>query len=318
MQRVWALANGRAVDLDRPRVVAILNATPDSFYDGGQLPDVPAAMTRAHEAVRQGAAMLDVGGESTRPGAERVSAAEQISRIVPIIEGIRGHEDESVASVPISVDTTRSAVALAAIQAGADAINDVSGGTEDPELLAVAAASGAGLVLMHRAQAPPKDRYADEYERDPEYSGGVVSAVRAYLARQAERALIAGVSAECVVVDPGLGFGKSVSQNLELLRAGPAVSAGGWPVYVGASRKRFVGRLSIDGPSEPQDRLAGSIAATLLGAQAGALLHRVHDVSPHTQALSVLAAWNELGSYGVDRGSPADPGASSGRAPGHR
>jgi len=251
--------------------------------------------------------MLDVGGESTRPGAARVSAADQISRVVPIIEAIRSHQDEHVSGIPISVDTTRAAVARAAIDAGADAINDVSGGTEDPELLAVAAASGAGLVLMHRAQAPPSDRYADEYQREPTYEGGVVAVVREFLQSQAERAIAAGIAPECLVVDPGLGFGKSVPQNLELLRAGRAMSTSDVPVYIGASRKRFVGRLSITGPSDPEDRLAGSIAATILGALAGAVLHRVHDVAEHVQALSVLAAWNEPEGRGVYLGSPCGP-----------
>lgn len=293
------MAHGRAVALERPRVVAILNATPDSFYDGGGLPDIGAALERASRAVRDGAALLDIGGESTRPGAERVPAREQISRVVPIIEAIRGCGDASVAGIPISVDTTLSEVARVAVDTGADAINDVSGGAEDPALLEVAARSGAGLVLMHRGVAPPKDNYADEYEREPEYEGGVVAAVRAALAGHVERAVARGVARDRIVIDPGLGFGKSVGQNMDLLRHAGELAGLGLPVYIGASRKRFVGRVSIGEKSEPGDRLAGSIAATLLGALGGAMLHRVHDVAQHVQALAVLDTWNDRGPWAV-------------------
>jgi dihydropteroate synthase len=243
--------------------------------------------------------MLDIGGESTRPGAQRVSAREQIERVLPIIEAIRGCDDTEVSGIPISVDTTLAGVARAAIDAGADAINDVSGGTEDPELLEVVAGAGAGLVLMHRGAAPPKDKYADEYEREPQYEGGVVVAVRAALEIHAQRAMAVGVAGEHIVVDPGLGFGKSVGQNLDLLRHLGVLTQLGFPVYLGASRKRFVGRVSIGETSEPADRLAGSIAATVLGAASGALLHRVHDVGPQVRALSLVAAWNDRGARGV-------------------
>ncbi len=239
--------------------------------------------------------MLDIGGESTRPGAKRVSAEEQISRVLPIIEAIRGCDDAAISGIPISVDTTLAEVALAAINAGADAINDVSGGTEDAELLDVVAREGAGLVLMHRGVAPPKDKYADEYEREPEFEGGVVAAVRAALATHAERAIAKGVTREHIVIDPGLGFGKSVGQNMELLRHVGELTKLGFPVYIGASRKRFVGRVSIGESSEPADRLAGSIAATVLGAVGGAMLHRVHDVAEHVRVLSLVTAWNDGG-----------------------
>ena len=234
--------------------------------------------------------MLDVGGESTRPGARRVPAAEQISRVVPIIEAIRACQDPVVASIPISVDTTLAEVARAAIDAGADAINDVSGASEDPRLLAVAAESGAGLVLMHRAAAPPHDHYADEHPREPDYEGGVLCAVCKSLEAQAQRALAAGISRGSLVVDPGLGFGKSVDQNMLLVRGIDRLASMGLPVYVGASRKRFIGRISGAGGGQPADRLGGSIAVTILAAQRGALLHRVHDVAEQVQALSMLEA----------------------------
>ncbi|MEQ9095877.1 MAG: dihydropteroate synthase [Phycisphaerales bacterium] len=293
------MAHGRAVSLEGPCVVAILNTTPDSFYDGGTLQDVDAAVLRARQAARDGAAMLDVGGESTRPGAERVSANVQIDRVVPVIDAIRRCEVERVANLPISVDTTLGEVAQAAIDAGADAINDVSGGAEDPTLLDVAARNRAGLVLMHRGPAPPEDRYADEYEHEPVYPDGVVNAVREALSACARRAVEAGIATNSIVIDPGLGFGKSVEQNLELVRRLDELTTLGFPVYVGASRKRFVGRVSIGPDSKPADRLAGSLAITVLAAQRGGLLHRVHDVAEHVQALSVLGAWNAGGQHGV-------------------
>jgi len=243
--------------------------------------------------------MLDIGGESTRPGADRVPAREQVARVLPIIETIRGCNDTGVANIPISVDTTLAEVARAAINAGADAINDVSGGTEDPALVEVAARTNAGLVLMHRGADPPKDRYADEYVREPVYQGGVVAAVRATLENHVERALGRGVAQNRIVIDPGLGFGKSVGQNMELLRRVGDLAELGLPVYLGASRKRFIGRVSIGEQSEPAERLTGSLAATVLGALEGALLHRVHDVAEHVQALSVLEVWNERGSSAV-------------------
>lgn len=236
--------------------------------------------------------MLDVGGESTRPGAQRVPAREQIDRVRPIIEAIRRCDDPETARIPISVDTTLGEVAQAAIEAGADAINDVSGGDEDPRLLEIAAHTRAGLVLMHRGPAPPKDRYADEYEHEPAYEGGVVASVRAVLSMHAERARRAGVGQERLVIDPGLGFGKSVEQNMDLVRGVADLASLGYPVYIGASRKRFVGRVSIGPRSEPAERLAGSVAVTLLAALSGALLHRVHDVAEHAGALSVFEAWN--------------------------
>lgn len=264
-----------------------------------------AALERAKRAVRDGAAMLDIGGESTRPGAQRVPAAEQIERVVPIIEAVRGCENADVAGIPISVDTTLAEVAHAALQSGADAVNDVSGATEDADLLGVVAEFGAGLVLMHRAAPPPADKYADEYQGEPVFAGGVVAAVRSHLAQRAEAARAAGVNTEGLVIDPGLGFGKSVRQNVQLLASVLELASLGMPVYIGASRKRFIGRVSITGESEPGDRLAGSIAATILAAQQGAPLHRVHDVAEHVQALATLQAWQEArgGTRNAESGS---------------
>ncbi|MBL9031842.1 MAG: dihydropteroate synthase [Phycisphaerae bacterium] len=282
------MARSRSLALDRPRLVAILNATPDSFYEGSRLTDPGAIAAAAERAVAEGADMLDIGGESTRPGAGAVSEAEQIRRVVPGIEAIRALQSPA-GSVPISVDTTRSEVARRALEAGADAINDVSAGTDDPRILALAAATGAGLVLMHRLVAPAQDNYSDRYETPPAYAD-VVAEVRGYLSNRASEARAAGVGTDAIAIDPGLGFGKSVEQNVELIRRTGELAALGFPVVSAASRKSFVGRVSLGRDSMPEERLPGSLAMTVLHLAAGARLFRVHDVAPHAAALrSALA-----------------------------
>jgi len=264
--------------------------TPDSFSDGGELEDTGAAVERAARYVHDGAAMLDVGGESTRPGASRVPADEQVRRVVPVIRAIRASGDRALAGVPISVDTTRQRVARAALDEGADAINDVSGGSEEPEILELAAQRHAGLVLMHRLVEPGRDRFSDQYQAEPAYAGGVVGEVRRALCAMAERALSRGVSGGSIVLDPGLGFGKSVRQNLSLLAGVGEIASLGYPVLVGASRKSFVGRAGLGRDSTPAERLGPSIAATLAAARGGAQLHRVHDVREHAGALGLAGS----------------------------
>lgn len=294
----WSFTSERWLDLDRPRVMAILNATPDSFSDGG-LHDDPG---RAPETVRaflaDGADMIDIGGESTRPGSVRVHAGEQIRRVVPIIRAIR----RSSIGVPISIDTTLATVAAAALEAGADAINDVSGGDEDPEILGLAARVGCGLILMHRLAPPDRDRYSDRYESPPVY-GDVVEAVRADLGRKADAAMGAGCERPAIVLDPGLGFGKTVGQNIALVRGSDRLASLGFPLLGGASRKSFVGRLSM-GPADteppgPGDRLGGSIAFSLAQLTGGVRVFRVHDVLEQARALRT--AWE----LGVWAGGPA-------------
>jgi dihydropteroate synthase len=265
--------------------MAILNLTPDSFADGGRLPTPDAAVGAALRAEAEGADMLDLGGESTRPGAARVDDAEQIRRVVPSIRAIR----TAGCTLPISVDTTRAPVAAAALDAGADCINDVSAGTEDTGMLALAAGRGCGLILMHRAAPPPADSFSDRYAREPEYAGGVVASVRAHLAERLAAACAAGVDAACVVLDPGLGFGKSVEQNLALLRGTPVLSELGRPMLSALSRKSFVGRVGLGRDSTPAERLPATLALSVAHLHAGARLFRVHDVAEHTQALR--AAW---------------------------
>lgn len=281
----WRLAHGASLDLTRPRIVAILNITPDSFADGGRLASPELALAHARRCVEEGADVLDIGGESTRPGAARVGAEEQIARVLPVVDLLR----RALPEVPLAVDTTRSAVARRAIQAGAHIINDVSAGEEDGDMLALAAKTGAGLVLMHRLRPPGEDMYSDRYAAEPGY-GDVVAEVRAYLERRLLAAGSAGVREGAVVLDPGLGFGKSVEQNLELIRRTGELCSLGPAVMSAASRKSFVGRAGLGRDSDPSERLGGSLAVTVLHAQAGAGLFRVHDPGPHAQALRLLDA----------------------------
>lgn len=283
----WRVSRLRTLPLDRPRIIAIFNLTPDSFFDGGQLKTVDDAVAAARQAVQEGAAMLDIGGESTRPGAARVDAQEQMRRTIPVISAIRG-AGGPLGDIPISIDTTLAAVADAALRAGADAINDVSAARDDPDILPLAARHSAGLMLMHRLVPPEADRYSDRYDQPPRYTD-VVAEVREFLAARADAALRAGIAREQIVLDPGLGFGKSVEQNLELIRRTSELCSLGYPILSAASRKSFVGRAMGLGESRPSDRLAGSIALSITHYFAGARLFRVHDVRPQAQALH--AAW---------------------------
>jgi dihydropteroate synthase len=253
--------------------MGILNVTPDSFSDGGRFLDPVAAVARGREMIAEGADWIDVGGESTRPGAEPVAEAEERRRVVPVIEALAGE-------APISIDTTKPAVARAAVAAGATLINDVSASLHE-----VAAETGAGWVAMHRRGDPRTMQRAPHYD-------DVVDTVRAFLVERAETAEAAGVTD--VWIDPGIGFGKDAHHNLTLLRRLPEVVELGWPVVVGTSRKSFLGRLlaASDGVDEPvpvDDRLAGSIATATWAMVAGAAMVRVHDVRASVQAAAVVA-----------------------------
>jgi dihydropteroate synthase len=260
-----------------PRLMGIVNVTPDSFSDGGQFFDTAAAMAHARRLIAEGADVLDIGGESPRPGAAPVGEAEEIARVVPAIEAIRGESP-----IPISIDTMKPAVARAAIAAGATMWNDVTALRFTPQSLATAAELGCDVVLMHM-QGEPRTMQAGPRYHD------VVAEVASFLAARAEAAMAAGVAQDKIWVDPGVGFGKTAGHSLALLRRLDRIVALGFPVLVGVSRKSSIARIAADNSTEAE-RLGGSIAAALAAARAGAAMLRVHDVAETRQALAVAAA----------------------------
>jgi dihydropteroate synthase len=264
----------------KPLVMGILNVTPDSFSDGGDYWGSRAAVEQAIRAIDGGADVIDVGPESTRPGGEPVKAEEQIRRAVPVIERIA----EARPAVPISIDTRLSSVAAAALEAGASMVNDVTAGRDDRALLPLAAERGASVVLMHM-QGRPADM-----QRDPSYAD-VVAEVLAFLKDRAAAALAAGVPRERIIIDPGIGFGKTAEHNLSIMRRLEAFVATGYAVLVGASRKSFLG--TVAGEPVPKKRLAGSLACVVRAATAGVHMVRVHDVSETRQLLLTLEAITE-------------------------
>ena len=272
----WRLRSA-TLDLQAPRIMAILNVTPDSFSDGGEHDSVESALRFAESAVADGADILDIGGESTRPGASPVTIATELARVLPVVEAVR----ERLPQVLMSIDTVKSEVARAALEAGAHAINDVSGGRLDPAMFSVAAEYGAGVVLMHsRGTVAEMASYAHA-----NYGDDVVGTVCAELLQQVSRARDAGVAADAIVLDPGIGFSKTTAQSIALLSAIPRLAALGYPLLVGASRKRVIGELT--GVSEPSQRVVGSAVAHAFAVARGARIVRVHDVSATRQALAV-------------------------------
>ena len=253
--------------------MAVVNVTPDSFSDGGLFADPADAIAHGRALIRAGADIVDVGGESTRPRAEPVDAATEKRRVLPVIEALAG--DGAI----VSVDTAKSEVAAAAVEAGALIVNDISAGG-DPEMLEVVKRSGAGLVLMHMKGTPRT------MQDDPRYDD-VVAEVRRYLVERATRTVEAGVGADRVVIDPGIGFGKTTAHNLELLRRLDELVDTGYPVLVGASRKAFLGKIT--GLEDPRARDVATAATTALAVAAGAAIVRVHDVESSRQAAAV--AW---------------------------
>ncbi len=256
------------------RLMGVVNVTPDSFSDGGLFLEPEAAIAHGSELADEGADILDVGGESTRPGAAEVGVEEELRRTEPVVADLAGLGHE------VSIDTSKLAVAAAALDAGATIVNDVTALRGDPEIAALCADRGASLVLMHM-QGDPRTM-----QSEPAY-GDVVTEVKAFLAERIEVAVAAGVAEERIWVDPGIGFGKTLDHNLELLRRLGELRDLGRPILVGTSRKSFIGR--IDG-SEAADRIGGTIASSVLAAAEGADLLRVHDVAEAAQALKVATA----------------------------
>ena len=256
-------------------LMGIVNVTPDSFSDGGLWLDPAAAIAHGHELIAEGAEILDVGGESTRPGAQRVGAAEELRRVVPVVAGLAD------AGAQLSVDTAKAAVAAAALDAGARYVNDVTAFRGDPELAALVAERDCDCCLMHMQGQPRTMQDAPRYD-------DVVDDVRAFLSGRVEVALAAGIARERIQLDPGIGFGKTVAHNLELLARLDELVALGFPVVVGTSRKSFLG--TVTGREDPAARLPATIAANVMALTRGARVFRVHDVAPARDALLVAAA----------------------------
>lgn len=258
----------------RCAVLGVLNVTPDSFSDGGLFLDADAAVAQGLRMADEGAGVLDVGGESTRPGAEPVPAEEELRRVLPVVEQLSG------AGERISIDTSKAEVARAALEAGATVVNDVSALRFDRELAGVVASAGAECCLMHMLGEPRT------MQKDPRYDD-VVDDVRAFLEQRLAHAVSEGIAEQKVWLDPGIGFGKNLDHNLELLRRLDEIVAIGRPVVIGTSRKSFLGKIS--GCAEGE-RLAGTIATNVLALERGASIFRVHDVRPVVDALEVAAA----------------------------
>jgi len=259
-----------------PRIMGIVNVTPDSFSDGGRWLDPAAAVAHGLELIEQGAAIVDVGGESTRPGAEPVAVAEELARVVPVIEGLVC----AGAAATISIDTSKLEVARAALDAGATFVNDVTALRASPGLAELVAQRGAECALTHMQGEPRTMQDAPSY-------GDVVAEVVEFLAQRVEVALRAGIARDRIVVDPGIGFGKTVEHNLELLARLDELSVIGVPIMIGTSRKSFLGRITGRGEDE---RLAATVATNVLAMLAGATLFRVHDVAAVRDALAVTTA----------------------------
>lgn len=261
--------------LDRPRLMGIVNVTPDSFSDGGQFAESSAAIEHGLRLVEEGADIIDVGGESTRPGADPVPVAEEIDRTIPVVAAL------AKAGALVSIDTRHPGTMIAAIDAGAGIVNDVTALTGDPDSADVVARRRVPVVLMHMRGEPRTMQARPHYD-------DAVTDIRTYLAGRLAHCVKAGIAEDAVALDPGIGFGKTVAHNLELLRGLPALAALGRPLLVGASRKSFIGRLGGDAPAT--NRLGGSLAAALFAAANGARLLRVHDVAATRQALAIWQA----------------------------
>jgi dihydropteroate synthase len=267
------------------RLMGIVNVTPDSFSDGGRFLVAADALEHAHGLAREGAEILDIGGESTRPGATPVAVEEELRRTLPVVEAVAA----AGLGVTVSIDTAKAAVARAAIEAGAGLVNDVTALRGDPEMAAVVASAGVECCLMHMLGEPRT------MQREPHYEGDVVDEVKAFLEQRLAFAVGAGIAEERIILDPGIGFGKTVEHNLALIGRLHELAALGRPVMIGASRKRFLGVLGagahgLTDPLEADRRLPGTLATCVLALERGASIFRVHEVAPVAEALAVATA----------------------------
>ncbi len=271
------LPRERIIAFDRPLVMGIVNVTPDSFSDGGQFLQADHAVGHALKLIEEGADLIDIGGESSRPGAESVPIEDELQRVVPVVEQLRSQTE-----IPISVDTYKSEVAQAALAAGADIINDISALRMDPEMVRVLAQSGAPVILMHMLGTPAT------MQQSPHYTN-CVEEISAFFVQRIAFAVQHGIARERIIVDPGIGFGKRLEDNLDLLGALHRFTQFGLPLLVGASRKSFISRVT-GAQTSPTERLGGSIAAAVVARQRGANILRVHDVAATIEALKVAEA----------------------------
>lgn len=274
------LAGGRRIELNRPIIMGVVNVTPDSFSDGGQHDSVDKAVGRALELEADGATIIDIGGESSRPGADPVSLNSEMQRVLPVITALREKSD-----VTISVDTCKAEVARTAIHAGADIVNDITALRFDPEMVDVVAETGVPVVLMHMLGSP-KDMQANPHYDD------CVGEIADFLRERIDFALTHGIERDRLILDPGIGFGKRLVDNLEILARLSVLKQFSLPLMVGASRKRFIEFIHRSG-SQPHERVGGSLAAALLAVSNGANIVRVHDVRETAEALNLLQAVRE-------------------------
>jgi dihydropteroate synthase len=273
---IWRCRD-RVLDLSsRTAIMGIVNVTPDSFSDGGAFLDRDAAINHGLRLAFEGADLLDIGGESTRPGADPVPEREELDRVIPVIEGIRAHNGV----VRVSIDTSKAAVAAAALDAGADYVNDVTALRGDPEMAALVAERGVDVCLMHMLGTPRTMQAEARYD-------DVVADVKAFLEQRIEAAVAAGIALERIEVDPGIGFAKNVDHNLELLGRLRELTALGRPLVLGTSRKSFLGAIT---GRETAERMPATLATVVMGYERGAEVFRVHDVAPARDALAVAAA----------------------------
>jgi len=263
---------------ERTYVMGVINVTPDSFSDGGEFNGLEAAIAHAQYLVDRGADVVDIGGQSTRPGSVQISLEEELNRVIPVIETLRGLP-EPYGSIPVSIDTTQSKVAKAAVEAGADWVNDVSGGDFDEQMLATVAQLGAGIILMHMRGTPATMQQLTDYE---DLMGEIVGV----LEEKIQKALRVGIKE--IIIDPGIGFAKTYEQNLEILRQIPQLRALGYPVLIGASRKSFIGHI-LNQP-DPKKRVWGTAAACCAAISGGADVVRVHDLPQMVEVCRVADA----------------------------
>ncbi|MDY7022221.1 MAG: dihydropteroate synthase [Cyanobacteriota bacterium] len=264
----------------RTYIMGVLNVTPDSFSDGGQFNTLESALNQAQQMVKAGVDIIDIGGQSTRPGAEQISLEEELNRVIPVVELLRSQSDE-VASIPLSIDTTRAIVAEKAIAAGADLINDISGGTFEPEILSVVAKLGVPIIVMHIRGTPKTMQQLTDYQ-------DLMAEISRFFQAQVQASESVGIKPSQIILDPGIGFAKTYEQNLEIFRQLPKLRSLGFPLLVGPSRKSFIGHIL--GESDPQKRVWGTAAACVAAIAGTGDILRVHDVKEMVDVCRVADA----------------------------